>query len=114
MNKRNQTTPTNWDESILLHFIKGDLTASERQSIDNEMASNEFLKDAVEGLKLLKDDQEIKDSVLLLQKKLKEQTQTRRQRRHPALKPKLWLWVATLTLLILLFVAWLLTTIYIH
>lgn len=113
MNKQFETTPA-WGDRVLLDFLKGKLPEEEQKLITSELEQNPFLKDAVEGLKNMEDEQAIRDSVQLLQKQLKHLVQRRKSRRNTFLKPKLWLWVAVLSLLLLIFIAWWAMTFFIH
>jgi hypothetical protein len=103
-----------WDNDFLWTYLKGDLPEKESRQIQYTIDSNPFLKDAVEGLMSEKDEQAVRDSVLLLQKQLKRHIHSRKKRRHSLMKPNLWLWVSVGAIVLFVLIAWWIITLMLH
>ena len=59
------------DNQKLMDYISGKLSQQEQHELEKEMADNELMNDAVEGLKSIKDQQSIQSYVEQLNKNLK-------------------------------------------
>ncbi len=72
------------EQEKLLDYLNKNLSASEAHEVEKQMADDEFMNDAVEGLEKFKNK---KDLVLLVQqlnKDLKKQTQKKKSEKRKA------------------------------
>lgn len=88
----------------LLNYIEGRLDTEEHSRIEQAVAADPFLRDALEGLHSLQDKQQLDQVVRQLNARLRLQVNKRRQhRRKPMVQP---LWMYVLLLLLLVVIAW--------
>ncbi len=95
------------DNQKLMDYISGKLSQQEQHEIEKEMAANELVNDAVEGLKSMKDQQAINSYVEQLNKNLHTQLQqkkTRRQKRK--IKDEPYIYLAIVLVLALIVIAY--------
>src|SRR5215204_4663072 len=91
------------DNQKLMDYLSGKLSKQEQHEIEKEMAGNELMNDAVEGLKSMKDQQAIQSYVEQLNKNLHKQLQQKKTRRHKRkLKDEPWIYVAIVLVLALI------------
>lgn len=95
------------DNDYLMAYLKGDLSPEKQHRLEDEMENNPFLRDALDGLSEMTDEQSLRDSVFLLQRNLKAHVRSRKQRQISYLRPKLlWFWVAILMIILFVFIVW--------
>lgn len=70
------------DNQKLMDYISGKLSSQEQHELEKEMAANELMSDAVEGLKSIKDQQAIESYVEQLNKNLHNQLQHKKAKRE--------------------------------
>lgn len=93
-------------QELLWDYLKDNLPAEEREKMEQEIANDDFLRDALEGLSEMQDERAARSSTLLLQRQLRRHIQSRKKRQLVSLQPRLWIWVAALVLLLFVFLAW--------
>lgn len=95
------------DNQKLMDYISGKLSQQEQHELEKEMADNELMNDAVEGLKSIKDHQAIDSYVEQLNKNLHTQLQHKKARREKRrLKDEPYIYLAVALVLVLIFVAY--------
>jgi len=69
------------DEEALKKYLEGTATPEERFAIEQQMADEDFMNDAVEGLQSFKDRQLMQEYVQQINVQVQKQTTRKRQRR---------------------------------
>ncbi|MBX2931111.1 MAG: hypothetical protein KF781_04065 [Chitinophagaceae bacterium] len=96
-------------EKDLIDYVNNNLSAEKRHAIELQMAENNFMNDAVEGLEQFTNKQQIQEYVHELNHQLKKQTHKKRIRKHKRkLKEQDWIIIAAIILLLLSVTAYLL------
>jgi Flp pilus assembly protein TadB len=96
------------DNQKLMDYLSGKLSKQEQHEIEKQMADNELVNDAVEGLKSIKDQQSINSYVEQLNKSLHTQLQQKKARRQKRrIKDEPYVYVAIVLVLLLIIVAYL-------
>ena len=75
----NQSTEHN--EDALKRYLAGTASEEERFAIENQMADEDFMNDAVEGLQNFKSQHQMQDYVNQINKELQKQTKKKKSRR---------------------------------
>ena len=95
------------EQEKLLDYLNKNLSAAEAHDIEKQMADDEFMNDAVEGLENFKDKKDVSLMVQQLNSELKKQTAKKKARKEKRrLKDQPWLYITIVTLLILVIVAY--------
>ena len=95
------------DNQKLMDYLSGKLSKQEQHEIEKEMAGNELMNDAVEGLKTIQDQQAIQSYVEQLNKNLHKQLAQKKERRQKRrLKDEPWIYIAIVMLLALIVITY--------
>ena len=95
------------EQEKLLDYLNKNLSADEAHEVEKQMADDEFMNDAVEGLENFKDKKDVSLMVQQLNSELKKQTAKKKARKEKRrLKDQPWLYITIVTLLILVIVAY--------
>jgi len=70
------------DQSILLQYLQGKLSAEEQHDVEKQMMDNDFNADALEGLQEFKDKKYISSLVDQLNTDLKKRTEKKKRLRE--------------------------------
>ena len=97
--------PKNAQEQELLQFLSGKMTKEQKLSYEEQLAQNEFLSDAAEGLNEL-DKDKIPGMIADLNFQLKKQIRTKNGRFRLFNHSKLLIWVSVIVVLLFVFIAW--------
>ena len=96
------------DNQKLMDYLSGKLSKQEQHELEKEMAGNELMNDAVEGLKTIKDQQAIQSYVEQLNKSLHNQLQQKKSRRQKRkLKDAPYIYLAIVLVLALIVITYL-------
>jgi anti-sigma factor RsiW len=96
------------EQEKLLDYLNKNLSAAEAHEVEKQMADDEFMNDAMEGLENFKNKQDVSLIVQQLNSELKKQTAKKKARKEKRkLKDQPWLYITIVTLLILVIVAYL-------
>ena len=68
------------NEASLKRYLEGTASAEERFAIENQMADEAFMNDAVEGLQNFKNPHQMEDFVNQINKELRKQTHKKKRR----------------------------------
>lgn len=93
------------DNQKLMDYLSGKLSQQEQHEIEKQMADNEMMNDAVEGLKAMKNQQAIQSYVEQLNKDLHKQLvqkKSRREKRRIKDEPYIYLAIALVLALIII------------
>ncbi len=97
---------TDIDQETLLLYLQGKLSEEKKHEIERQLLESEFADDALEGLKEIKDKQQIAYMVEMLNYDLKKKTEKKRQRREKMkLKQEPWLYLTVIILLLLIVIS---------
>ena len=97
------------EQDKLLDYLNKKLSASEAHEVEKQMADDEFINDAVEGLENFKNKKDLSLYVLQLNKNLKKQTQKKKLRKDKRkLREQPWLYFSIALLLILIIISFVL------
>ena len=97
------------DNQKLMDYLSGKLSKQEQHEIEKQMADNEMMNDAVEGLKSMKSQQDINSYVEQLNKDLHNQLQQKKARRKKRqIKDAPYIYVAIVLVLALIIIAYML------
>jgi hypothetical protein len=69
------------NEEALKRYLEGTASEEERFAIENQMADEDFMNDAVEGLQNFKNQHQMQDYVNQINKELHKQTNKKKRRR---------------------------------
>ncbi len=86
----------------LLKYLDGSLNDADRVAVQEALAADPFLSDALEGLGQVPDKQQLEFVVAQLNAQLRRQVSKRRQRRRKPLQQPLWMYVLLILLLAVL------------
>ncbi len=94
---------TDIDQETLLLYLQDKLPEEKKHEVEKQLLDNDFAGDALEGLKEIKDQQQISYMVEMLNRDLKKKTEKKKQRREKLkLKDQPWLYISILILLLLI------------
>ena len=95
------------EQEKLLDYLNKNLSAAEAHEVEKQMADDEFMNDAMEGLENFKTKKDVSLMVQQLNSELKKQTAKKKARKEKRkLKDQPWLYITIVTLLILVIVAY--------
>ena len=90
------------EQEKLLDYLNKNLPAAEAHEVEKQMANDEFMNDAVEGLENFKDKKDVLLLVQQLNEDLKKQTQKKKQKKEKRkLKEQPWLYFTIILILLL-------------
>lgn len=96
------------EQDKLLDYLNKNLSAAEAHEVEKQMADDEFMNDAMEGLEELKTKTDVSLIVEQLNRELKKQTEKKKARKERRrLKDQPWLYITIVTLLLLIVIAYL-------
>ena len=102
------------EQEKLLDYLNKKLSAPEAHEVEKQMADDEFMNDAVEGLEKFNNKQDVSLFVDQLNRDLKKQLDKKRMRKEKRkLKDQPWIYFAITILLVLLIVCYVLVKKYI-
>jgi len=97
------------EQEKLLDYLNKKLSASEAHELEKQMADDEFVNDAVEGLEEFKNKKDLSLYVQQLNNDLKKQLDKKKQRKEKRkLKEQPWLYFSIVLLLVLIVVCFVL------
>ena len=95
------------EQEKLLDYLNKNLGAAEAHEVEKQMAEDEFMNDAVEGLENFRDKKDLSLMVQQLNRELKKQTEKKKAKREKRkLKDQPWLYITIVTLLLLVIIAY--------
>jgi anti-sigma factor RsiW len=95
------------DNQKLMDYISGKLSKQEQHELEKEMADNELMNDAVEGLRSIKDQHAIQNYVEQLNKNLHNQLQHKKAKRQKRkLRDQPFVYIAIVLVLALIVIAY--------
>jgi hypothetical protein len=84
----------------LLKYLQGDLSKDEQHEVEKQMASSDFVSDAMEGLQQIPNKRSIDDYVNELNRQLQKQVSAKKQRKEKRkLKDNQWIIIAVVIVL---------------
>jgi hypothetical protein len=84
----------------LLKYLQGDLSKDEQHELEKQMASSDFVSDAMEGLQQIPNKRSIDDYVNELNRQLQKQVSAKKQRKEKRkLKDNQWIIIAVVIVL---------------
>jgi hypothetical protein len=98
---------TEVDQETLLLYLQGKLSEEKKHEVEKKLMENEFADDAMEGLKEIKDKQQIAYMVDMLNRDLKKKLEKKKQRREKLrIKDQPWLYVAIFIIVLLIVISY--------
>jgi hypothetical protein len=98
---------TDIDQETLLLYLQGKLSAEKKHELEKQLVDNEFASDALEGLKEIRDQQQIAYMVEMLNRDLKKKIEKKKQRREKLKLPnQSWLYASILILILLIIISY--------
>lgn len=95
------------EQDKLLDYLNKNLNAAEAHEVEKQMADDEFMNDAMEGLQNFKNKKDVSLLVQQLNADLKKQTAKKKAKKERRkLKDQPWLYIAIVTLLLLITIAY--------
>jgi hypothetical protein len=95
------------EQEKLLDYLNKNLNAAEAHEVEKQMADDEFMNDAMEGLQNFKNKKDVSLLVQQLNADLKKQTAKKKAKKERRkLKDQPWLYIAIVTLLLLITIAY--------
>jgi uncharacterized membrane protein YvbJ len=86
----------------LINYLKGNLSGTELQSVEQQIAESEFVNDAVEGLKNFASDKKLNEYVKQLNNHLHQHLENKKQQKEKRkIKELSWIILAVCIILIL-------------
>lgn len=103
------------EQEKLLDYLNKKLSAPEAHELEKQMADDEFMNDAVEGLEKFNNKKDLPLYIEQLNRDLKKQLDKKKQRKEKRkLKEQPWLYFAIILILLLLGISYLLVKKYLH
>ena len=97
------------EQEKLLDYLNKKLGAAEAHEVEKQMADDEFMNDAVEGLEHFKNKKNLTLLVEQLNHELKKQTEKKKKKKEKRkLRDQPWLYIAIVTLLVLIILSFVL------
>ncbi len=97
------------EQDKLLDYLNKNLSAADAHEVEKQMASDEFMNDAVEGLEHFKNKKDLSLLVEQLNRDLKKQTEKKKLKKEKRkLKEQPWLYITIITLLLLVVISYVL------
>lgn len=97
------------EQDKLLDYLNKKLSAAEAHEVEKQMADDDFMNDAVEGLESFKNKKDLSLLVEQLNKDLKKQTAKKKKRKEKRmLRDQPWLYITIVTLLLLVVISYVL------
>lgn len=91
----------------LLDYLNKNLSAAEAHELEKQMADDEFMSDAMEGLENIRNKKDISVLVQQLNAQLKKETAKKKAKKEKRrLKDQPWLYIAIVTILLLAIIAY--------
>jgi hypothetical protein len=98
---------TDIDQETLLLYLQDKLTAEKRHDVEKQLLENDFAGEALEGLKEIKDKQQIAYMVEMLNRDLKNKLKKKKLRREKMrIKAQPWLYISILIFILLIVLAY--------
>jgi hypothetical protein len=98
---------TDIDQETLLLYLQDKLSEEKKHEVEKQLLDNEFADDALEGLKEMKDKQQIAYMVEMLNRDLKKKTEKKKQRREKLKLPnQSWLYISIVIVLVLIIMSY--------
>lgn len=95
------------EQEKLLDYLNKNLSAAEAHDLEKQMADDEFMNDAVEGLENFKNKKDVSLIVEQLNRDLKKQTAKKKLKKEQRkLKEQPWLYITIVILLLLIIVSY--------
>jgi citrate synthase len=99
---------TDIDQETLLLYLQGKLPDEKKHEVEKQLLQNEFDEDAVDGLQEIKDKEQLRYMVEMLNRDLKKKTAKKKQRREKMkIKDQPWLYISILIFIILIVLSYL-------
>jgi hypothetical protein len=94
------------EQDKLLDYLNKQLSAADAHELEKQMADDEFINDAVEGLEQFKNKKDLSVLVDQLNKDLKKQTAKKKSKKEKRkLKDQPWLYITIVILLLLIIIS---------
>lgn len=94
---------TEVDQETLLLYLNGKLSEQQKHEVEKQLMKDEFTEDALEGLESIKDREQIRYMVEMLNRDLRKKTEKKKKMREKMkLKDQPWLYIAVLITLLLI------------
>jgi len=98
---------TDIDQETLLLYLQGKLSSEKKHELEKQLVDNEFASDAIEGLKEIRDQQQIAYMVEMLNRDLKKKVAKKKQRRDKLKLPdQSWLYISIIILILLIILSY--------
>jgi anti-sigma factor RsiW len=95
------------EQDKLLDYLNKNLSAAEAHEVEKQMADDEFMNDAMEGLENFKNKKDVSLLVQQLNAELKKQTAKKKARKEKRrIKDQPWLYITVITLLLLVIIGY--------
>ncbi|HEX6194023.1 MAG TPA: hypothetical protein VFZ42_16735 [Chitinophagaceae bacterium] len=99
---------TDIDQETLLLYLQDKLPEEKKHELEKQLMENEFAGDALEGLREIKDKQQISFMVEMLNRDLKKKTEKKRKRREKMqIKDQTWLYISAIIIILLIIISYL-------
>ena len=94
------------EQDKLLDYLNKQLSAADSHELEKQMADDEFMNDAVEGLEQFKNKKDLSLLVDQLNSDLKKQTEKKKRKKEKRkLKDQPWLYITIVILLLLIIIS---------
>jgi hypothetical protein len=98
---------TEIDQETLLLYLQDKLPQDKKHELEKQLLENEFAGDALEGLREIKDKQQINFMVEMLNRDLKKKTEKKRKRREKMqIKDQSWLYISVIIIILLIIISY--------
>jgi len=98
---------TEIDQETLLLYLQDKLPQDKKHELEKQLLENEFAGDALEGLREIKDKQQINFMVEMLNRDLKKKTEKKRKRREKMqIKDQSWLYISAIIIILLIVISY--------
>ncbi len=95
---------TEVDQETLLLYLQDKLTPEKKHELEKQLAENEFASDALDGLQQVKDKQQIRYMIEMLNRDLRKKVEKKKERREKLKLPDQSTTYITILILLILIV----------
>ena len=98
---------TDVDQQTLLLYLQDKLSEEKKHEVEKKLLENEFADDALDGLREIKDKQQIAFMVERLNRDLAKKVERKKQRREKMrIKDQPWLYISVVIVIILIVISY--------
>ncbi len=98
---------TEIDQETLLQYLQDQLSDEKKHEVERKLLESEFTGDAMEGLQQIRDKEQVRFMVEMLNRDLKKKTEKKKLRREKLrIKDQSWLYISLIIIILLIILSY--------